>query len=191
MPDVVYTFPIISLGNRISVTDGEGNALYQVKQKLFKLRESIQVESATSGPSFQIDADRMIDFSASYTITTDSGQTLGSVRRRGMRSLWKAHYEIYAGDVLLATLSETNPMAKVADGLLGGVPVLGMLTGYLFHPAYAAVRPDGDEMMRVTKQPALLEGRFVGTERDDMNPAERTMLHMGVLTMLLMERARG
>ncbi len=191
MPDIVYTFPIISLGNRISVTDGEGNALYHVKQKLFKLRESIQVESATGGPSFQIDADRMIDFSASYTITTDSGQTLGSVRRRGMRSLWKAHYEIYAGDVLLATLSETNPMAKVADGLLGGVPVLGMLTGYLFHPAYAAVRPDGDEMMRVTKQPALLEGRFVGTERDDMNPAERTMLHMGVLTMLLMERARG
>ncbi len=191
MSDVVYIFPILSWGNRISVTDGDGNALYHVRQKLFKLRESIRVESATSGPSFQIDADRMLDFSASYTITTDGGSVLGSVRRKGMRSLWKAHYEIYAGDVLLATLSETNPMAKVADGLLGGIPVLGMLTGYVFHPAYAAVRPDGDEMMRVAKQPAFLEGRFVGTERDDIDAAERTLLRLGVLTMLLMERARG
>jgi hypothetical protein len=191
MADLTYTFPIFSLGNRISVADAEGNALYHVRQKLFKLRESIRVDSAVGGPSFQIDADRMIDFSASYVLTTDAGQVLGSVRRRGMRSLWKAHYEIYAGSNLLATLTETNPLAKVADGLLGGIPVVGVLSGYVFHPSYAAVTPDGAEVMRVTKQPAFLEGRFAGVEAGSLGAAERTLLRLGVLTALLLERSRG
>jgi hypothetical protein len=192
MPDVVYTFPLFSLGNRIDVTDGAGSVLYTVRQKFFRLRERIGVESA-DGTTFDIQADRVIDFSASYHISS-GGHQLGSVRRRGMRSLWSASYEIYAGDQPFARLNETNPMAKVMDGLFGQIPVLGLLTGYLFHPSYSVTLADGHEIARVTKQPAFLEGRFWSDEEAPggrVGPAERTLLRLGVLTMLLMERDRG
>ncbi|MCS6909756.1 MAG: hypothetical protein NZM11_04200 [Anaerolineales bacterium] len=42
---------------------------------------------------YQIRADRIIDFSAQYNITASGGAPVGAVKRRGMRSLWKATYE--------------------------------------------------------------------------------------------------
>jgi hypothetical protein len=67
-----------------------------------------------------------------------------------------------------------------------------MFTGYMFHPAYLVSRGEQQPtLLRVVKQPALLEGRF---RIDAVAPLDGQALDVAVvsiLMMLLLERARG
>ena len=63
---------------------------------MFKLKEDVVVynnESKTQ-ENFRIKANQWIDFNASYGITDNSGKNLGKIARKGMRSIWKATYNI-------------------------------------------------------------------------------------------------
>ena len=73
-------------------TDAAGNSVFYVKQKLFKLKENIQVfrDESQSQLLFTIQADRIIDWSAKYHIRDTAGNELGAVRRHGMKSMWRA-----------------------------------------------------------------------------------------------------
>ena len=89
-------FKFFSLTSEIFVTEPNGAVALYVKQKMFRLKEAITVfaDPQQRQVRFTIQADRVIDFSAQYHFADAEGRTLGSVRRKGMRSLWKAHYEI-------------------------------------------------------------------------------------------------
>jgi hypothetical protein len=108
-----------------------------------------------------------------------------------MRSLWKAHYDILRGGAPVMTVTEENPFAKLVDGLLGEIPVVGLLTGYLFHPRYALSRADGPLLLRITKQPALFEGRYEVTKEGALEPSEEELALLSVMMILLLERTRG
>ncbi|HCC20869.1 MAG TPA: hypothetical protein DEP88_06440, partial [Verrucomicrobiales bacterium] len=73
----------------------------------------------------------------------------------------------------------------------GGIPILGMFSGYLFHPTYSATRPDGTIVMRVRKQPAFFEGKFTIEKLTDLSLQEEVNLIYSFLMLLLLERARG
>ncbi len=135
----------------------------------------------------------MIDWSARYFSTDAKGVDIGSVGRRGWRSLWRAHYETFnPGDNIPDfSLREENAGAKVMDSLLGEVPILGMLTGYFFHPRYLASRSDGRPAMRLTKLPAFFEGRFQIEKLGDLTPREELNLFLSFLMLVLLERRRG
>src|SRR5262245_17006337 len=94
------SFKIVAIAPQFSVRDAGGNLLFYVRQKLFKLKEAITVfgDEAQTRPVFTIKADRVIDFSARYDIADTSGRYVGSVKRHGMRSLWRTHYEVYDGN---------------------------------------------------------------------------------------------
>ena len=81
--------------------------------------------------------------------------------------------------------------AKVADAFLSEIPILGMLSGYLFHPKYLASRSDGSPAMRLTKEPAFFEGRFRIDKLGDLTPREEMNLLLSYLMLVLLERARG
>jgi hypothetical protein len=137
-----------------------------VKQKLFKLREKIEVfrDESRSQLMCTIQADRIIDWSARYHFTAADGSALGSVGRKGMRSIWRAHYEIFnPGDAVSDfEIKEENPWAKVGDSFFGEIPILGMFAGYLFHPRYLITRKaTGQPVFRLSKQSAFWEGRFL------------------------------
>ena len=178
---------------QIFVRDARGELRMFVKQKLLKLKESITVFADEAGqqPLYRIDADRVIDFSARYNFTTADGRPIGSVRRRGMRSLWKAHYEVMRGDAVILEVREANPWAKVGDALLGEIPVVGLLAGYVFHPAYHATRSDGVVVLRAVKEPALWEGKYRIEKHQELAPDEEGLAVLGILTLLLLERRRG
>src|SRR5690606_15881980 len=136
---LTLTFKVLALAQQATVTDAAGRTICYVKQKLFKLREHVEVfaDASMARPLVDIRADRVLDFSARYAFTSPQGTVLGAVRRQGGRSIWRAHYEVEdEAGALIYEVQEENPWTKLADSFLGEIPVLGFLTGYLFHPAY-------------------------------------------------------
>lgn len=187
------SFKLLAIASQIYLTDSSGRLLCYVKQKLFKLKESITVfaDESQTQPMYQIDADRVLDFSASYHFSDPQGNQFGAIKRQGMRSLWSAHYDIFVGNGPGFVVQEANPWVKVLDSLLGEIPVLGMFTGYLFHPAYIVTRPNGQEVMRLEKQPAFFEGKFTLERNGMLNEHEEICVLLGLMMVVLLERARG
>jgi len=186
-------FKILALAPQISVTDASGGLVFYVKQKLFKLKEEVTVfaDAQQTRPLYRINADRVLDFSARYHFTDVSGINLGSVKREGMRSLWKAHYNIFEVDAPVMTIREENPWVKVLDGLFSAIPIIGMFSGYILHPAFLVSRIDGTVVMRLEKQPSFFESKFTIRKQVELDEGGETRVLLSVLMMILLERARG
>ena len=187
------SFKIIALAPQLSVTDANGNLIVYVKQKLFKLKEAVTVfgDEQQNQPLFNFKADRIIDFSARYNFTDQNGIPIGAVKRRGMRSLWKAQYDIFEGESTTLTIREENGWIKVLDGIFGEIPIVGMFSGYLFHPAYLVSHLDAGVVMRMEKQPAFFEGKFIIEKKAEMSVADEQRALLSLIMMILLERGRG
>lgn len=191
---VDLTFKLLALASQIYIRDANGNLLGYVKQKLLKLKEDINVftDETQTTVLYNIKADRVIDFSARYTFRDGTGNVVGAIKRKGMRSIWKANYEIAdARDQHVLNINEENGWVKVVDSLVGELPVIGMFTGYFFNPSYILSRTDGTPLARLAKQPAFFEGKFQVTALAQLSPEEEVRVLLSFLTMTLLERARG
>lgn len=188
-------FKVVAVAPQISVTDAAGRLLFYVKQKAFKLKEDVTVsaDTAQTQPLFRIRADRVLDISASYHIEDRLGATVGVVQRKGMKSIWRAHYEIYREGMLQMTIQEENPWIKLLDGLIGEVPILGLFSGYFLHPSYLVSRGEGtaNGLFRVRKQAAFFEGLYLIERLGWLDERDETLAVVSVLMMILLERSRG
>jgi len=188
-------FKIFTFAPQVRVTDSSGLLRYYVKQKLFKLKEAVGVfaDADQVEKIFDIKADRIIDFSARYNFTNATGTGLGAVKRKGMKSLFRAHFEIMeeGAEAPVMTIRETNPISRFLDGLFSQLPLIGMLSGYLFHPTYSVTRTDGTEVMTMKKLPAFFEGKFAVDKVGEMSEPEETNVLLSLLMMVLLERSRG
>jgi uncharacterized protein YxjI len=188
------SFKILAVAPQIKVTDATGGTVCYVQQKLFKLKEAVTVfsDQTKSQRLCEIKADRIIDFSASYHFFEADGDCFGGVRRKGMRSIWRAHYEVVdEANRVVGTIQEENPMAKVFDSLLAEVPVVGLLTGYFFNPRYVLKDASGNVALRLQKQRAFLESKFVLSKQSELDPVHELRCLMSFLMMALLERGRG
>lgn len=185
------TFKTIALAPQISVRDANGNQICYIKQQLFKLKERVRVFTDASMTTVlaEINADKIIDFSATYSFTDANGNKFGAVRRRGMRSLWRTHYEITQGGQHVQTIREGNPWTKVVDGFFSEIPLLGIFSGYVFHPYYDVLDLQGNRLLTLHKRPAFLEGKFELVKHTDVENDITVLL--AVLMMTLLERRRG
>lgn len=190
------SFKIAALAPQIYVRDASGNEILYVKQKLLKLKDKIRVyaDSSQANQLYEIDADRILDWSARFTFADVQGRVLGSVRRLGAKSLWKATYEIAdtAGREIFR-IEEENPWVKVLDHLLGEVPILGMFTGFFFNPRYDVKRTDtGQIALRLSKRRSMLGSEFEITQEGGHLPDDQEVaVILAVLIMTLHERHRG
>jgi uncharacterized protein YxjI len=188
------SFKLLALASQIYIRDASGNLLGYVKQKLFKLKEDINIfaDEGQTQLMFNIKADRVIDFSANYHFTDASGRNLGSIKRQGMRSIWKANYDIFnAQGQQVLKVHEENAWIKVVDALVGELPIVGMFTGYLFNPVYLVERMDGTIVSRLAKQPAMFEGKFQLAPQVQLTQEEETLNLLGSLMVTFLERAKG
>lgn len=193
------SFKILALAPQIFVRDAAGQEIMYVKQKLFKLKEAINIFSDQSQANqiYSIKADRVLDFSARYNFTDSQGMNLGAVKRRGMRSLWKASYDLLEGEMVKFQIQEENALVKLIDSLVSEIPVVGMLTGYIFNPVYLVTRSSngagpGPVVMRLKKEPSFLESSFSIEKVDPtLTEKEEEQILLGLLMMLLLERSRG
>ena len=187
------SFKIAAFGNRFTMTDNNGNVMFYVKQKMFKLKEAIKVftDNTLTNQLYTINADRIIDFSARYNFTDMNGQSLGSIKRKGMRSLWRANYQVFDGDNQLLEIKEVSVFIRFLDALFTSIPCIGLCSGFVFHPSYLITKLDGTEMMRVKKKPALFEGKFKIEKLAEMSEFEEMQMLLSIMMMLLLERIRG
>ncbi|MEM8640420.1 MAG: hypothetical protein AAGG51_16625 [Cyanobacteria bacterium P01_G01_bin.54] len=191
------TFKFFALSPQISVTDATDNFIFYVKQKSFRLKEVITVfhDQERQNPAFTIKADRIIDFSARYNFARPDGEPIGSFKRRGLRSLWRAHYDIFGPDdpdTPIFTIREENPWVKVWDTLFSEIPIVGFFTGYVFNPVYLIQQPEQEPVfMRLEKIPAFLSRKFLIKQLDKADDQTQSVMVLSFLMMLLLERSRG
>ncbi len=184
---------LIALAPQFFVEDANQKPVAYIKQKLFKLKEAINVYADESQKDvlYTIAADRIIDFSARYNLKNATGLDLGAVKRHGMRSLWRAQYDVYDGDRVIFSISEESIATRFFDNIFSQIPLVGAISGYLFHPSYIVKRDTGEEVMRLSKQPALWEGIFKMELLGTLTKTEQESLMLSLFMAVLLERQRG
>ena len=188
------TFKVLAVAPQITVTDATGQTLFYVKQKLFKLKEAITVfsDSSQTRELYKINADRIIDFSAKYHITDVNGTEIGAIKREGVRSIFKARYDIFDGNGQhVFDINEESAMVRVMDALFGELPIIGIASGYVFNPTYLMMDMQGQVVMKIKKEPAFLETGFSITQERPMSEEESLRAVLGAFMMVLLERVRG
>lgn len=191
---LTLTFKVLALAPQITVTDRMGQNLYYVKQKLLKLREAITVyrDNSQTEELFKINADRIIDFSAKYHISdARTGQAIGAIKRDGVRSLLRARYDVVRGDRIIYDIEEESAMVRLMDSLFGEIPIIGMLSGYVFNPVYLMKDASGQVVMTITKEKAFLETGFKIDQKAQMSEEDTQLAVLGAFMMVLLERIRG
>ena len=158
---------MFALGNQVNIADGMGRTIAYVKQKVFTMRDDITIftDDSASRPLYRIKADRVIDFSARFHFTDPDGRPIGSMKRHGMRSIWRAHYDVFdasGSESPVFSITEANPWLKVADHLLTEIPIVGLFHNYLIIPSYVLKRggETGSTVLRLIKRPSLVGRRF-------------------------------
>lgn len=190
-----FQFKITTIYNDFVVKDLRTNVIAYVRQKLFRFKESVTVFSDESKKNerYQIKADRWIDFNAHYTFTeSKSGALIGSMGRKGMKSIWKASYTVFDADKqVIFEIKEENPWSKVGDTVVGEIPVISFFTGYLFHPKYGIKNSEGKLVARLSKIRSFFGRRFRLEQLDGISKEEKVNIMLSVMMMVLLERQRG
>ena len=189
-----FVFKISTFSNDFVATDASGKVLAYARQKMFKLKEDIQIYGDTSKNTlnYQIKADRWLDFSAAYAFYDSEGTPFGKIVRKGWRSIWKAKYQIVDGNNTPEyTIEEENGWVKVADSVLGEIPVAGALTGYLFNPSYLVTDKRGQKIARLKKQASFFGRKFQISKLGDLEEGDSERIMLGLMMLILLERRRG
>ena len=190
---IQIAFKLLAIAPQMYIRDHAGQNLGYVKQKLLAFKEKVTVfaDDTQAQPIYTIGADRVIDFNAEYHFANPQGVRLGSAKRSGMRSLWKAHYVINVGDTAAFEVHEESALVRLIDGVIGEIPLVGALTGYFLNPVYLVTRMNGTPALRMVKQRSFLESLFTIEKQADLDNAEQEAVMLGLMMIILLERSRG
>jgi len=128
------------LGDAFHIYNSQGELAFYVKQKAFKLKEDIRVFTSEdmTDEVLLIKARSVIDFSAAYDIIdSHTGQSIGALRRKGMKSILKDEWiildtqdreigRIEEDSMTLAVIRRflSNLVPQTFHGTIGQSPVL-------------------------------------------------------------------
>jgi hypothetical protein len=191
---LTLTFKFLTISSYIRVVDATGQLVGYVKQRAFRLKEDVTIfaDEAQTQPVYHIKANQIIDIGATYSIGTADGRSLGALRQRGMRTLWKATYDILdeAGSAV-GLIHERDAWVKVIDGLIGAIPFLGFVIQQWINPTYLIDSADGVTVLRMRKQPSLIERRFLVAQEAPLPSRLEPLALPAILMVVLLERGRG
>ena len=164
-------------------------------KRKFSWKEKITIfsDSGQTQPLYYIESNKAIAVSPVYTFThATTGAELGTLTCNGWKSLWNIDYQIrpVGRDVATLQIDEENPWIKVIDSVLGEIPILGLATSFLFHPAYLVKRGD-TKVLRLVKKPSLFESKFALEKHGELSTEEETLALLGLMVMVLAARNRG
>lgn len=191
---LTLTFKFLTISSFIRVVDASGQLVSYVKQRAFRLKENVTIfaDEQQTRPLYHMKANKIIDIGATYAISDADGRSIGALRQRGLRTFWKATYDIIddAGSAI-GIVHEQNPWVKVIDGLIGEIPLVGFVIQQWINPTYLIDGVEGTTYLRLRKRPSLIERRFL-LEQESPLPSRLEQLALpAVLMVVLLERGRG
>ncbi|MEP6693480.1 MAG: hypothetical protein ABJB39_02430 [Chloroflexota bacterium] len=191
---LTLTFKFLTISSFIRVVDANGRLVAFVKQRAFRLREDVTIfaNEVQTDALYHMKANKIIDIGATYAISGADGRPLGAVRQRGMRTLWRATYDILdETNNAVGLIHEQDPWVKILDGLIGEIPFVGFVIQQWINPTYLIDGTDGTTYLRLRKRPSLIERRFT-LELDAPLPSRLEQLALpATLMVVLLERGRG
>lgn len=114
-------FNFLSTG--FHIYDPDGNLAMYSKMKAFKLKEDIRLytDESLQTEVLTIQADRVIDFSAAYTVKdTATGESIGSLKRAGFKSMLRDEWLVFAPDGSeLGKILEDSTLKALARRFIG------------------------------------------------------------------------
>jgi uncharacterized protein YxjI len=115
---------ILALTGVFRIYDQNENVVAYSRQKMFKLREDIRVytDENQTQELMHIQARQILDFSAAYDVHDKLENChVGTLRRRGLRSILRDKWEILApGDRLIGEIEEDSALHAALRRLLLG-----------------------------------------------------------------------
>ncbi len=138
-------------GASFHVYDQSGHVVAFCRQKAFKLREDIRLytSQAMTEELLTMKARNIIDFGATYDIFLPTGELIGSLRRKGLKSMFRDFWLIYdhEGIEQAAIVEDSSTLAFLRR----------------IHGLFAMLSP---EQYKVVSN----EDRHIATIRTHMNP---------------------
>ena len=130
-PQYLLKRQVFALTGRLRFYSPQGEMVLYVEQKMFRLREDIRVYSdeGKGQELLLIKARSIIDFAAAYDVLDGaSGQKVGTLRRRGWRSMLRDQWEVL--DV------NDQPMGLLYEDSAGQAMLRRLLLGSLLPQNY-------------------------------------------------------
>lgn len=196
-----YTYPLklhfklFAFAPQIKVTDADEKEILYIEQKLFAMREAINVynNETEKKPLYTIKANQIIDFGAKYVFRVGDKE-FGSVQQDGMKSLVQASYSISEkNDHELYKIEQTNPLIAILDSIINMVPYLGLLTGFFLNPTYIVTQKESKTpIMTMKKKPSFFESNFdIELHQKDLSEDQEQLILLSFLMVVQLERNRG
>lgn len=105
-------------GASFHVYDEHGSVIGFCKQKAFKLREDIKLytDEGMSDMLLSLNTQSIIDFGATYSVTLPDGTSLGTMRRKGLKSSFvRDEWQLYdKNSTQIASVREIGSIAPLA-----------------------------------------------------------------------------
>lgn len=187
-------FRVSTLANDFVMTDSEKNVLAYARQKIFSLKSDVVIYNNKKKEMelYRIKADKHIAINMPFTITSADGNAIGKVKRRGMKSIWRAKYDITnPADELQYTIKEKNAWTKFWDGVVGEIPIIGYFTGYILNPSYIVRDNQEHELYILKKRPSFFGRKFTIDKLTESSNNNQDLIILSLFMMLLIERSRG
>lgn len=109
-------------GGAFRVFDTEQHLLLFSEQKAFKLREDIRIytDEAKTNEVLSIKTQKILDISATYDVVdTQTGEKVGSLKRKGLKSILRDEWEILDPQgILIGKLEEDSALMAAVRRLL-------------------------------------------------------------------------
>ena len=106
--------------------------------------------------------------------------------------MWKAEYHIInQSGHKQYKIQEASAWNRMADSLVGEVPVIGFFTGYIFHPVYNVIDQSDNIVMKLKKKPSFFGKEFEIEKLSSIDEDDKERLMLGLMMMILLERKRS
>ncbi len=174
---------VLALTGKFRLYNPQGELVLFCEQKMFRLREDFRLytDESKSQEVLMIKARQILDFAAAYdVIDSQSGERIGTWRRRGFSSLFRDRWELLD--------AQERPMGFLTEDSLG----LALLRRFLL----GALLPQNYDLFVGEQRLADLRQRFhlFRYELDldfSMDPSHRLDRRLGVAAAILLAAIEG
>lgn len=186
-------FKLVAFVTQVFAYDEAGQEMLYVYQRYFKIKEKIDIYNNHENKQklYEVNADRIIDFSPIFSITDTNGSKIGSIKRYGWKSILKGYYEIFdSAGILKYKIIEANPIIKFIDSLLEQIPLVGPFCGLFLHPEYTVLDTSEKEIARIKKSLSWFE-RIFDISENALPVEDKPLVSISLIMLALMQRKTG